>query len=263
MTMIIATILVLAVIGLLIGLMLVSADNAFAVEVDPKAVAVRECLPGNNCGGCGYAGCDALAEAIARGEAPVSGCPVGGAAAAEKISAVMGAETVAVEKRTAFVKCAGTCDAARQHAVYVGIETCEAVAQMPGKGEKACQHGCLGYGECVKACKFDAIHVVNGVARVDRAKCVGCGQCVAVCPQKLIELVPESCVWAVRCSSPEKGPVVKHQCSAGCIGCMLCTRLCEHGAIRVENNLARIDYAKCTGCGKCAEKCPVKVIQKR
>ena len=263
MTMILATILVLAAVGLLVGLLLVSASNAFAVETDPKAVAVRECLPGNYCGGCGFAGCDALAEAIAKGEAPVNGCPVGGAAVAEKISAVMGVDAEAAEKRTAFVKCAGTCDAAKQNANYIGVMTCEAASQMPGKGIKACQNGCLGYGECVKACKFDAIHVINGVARVDRSKCVGCGQCVAACPQKLIELVPERCVWAVRCSSPQKGSVVKQQCSAGCIGCMLCTKLWKHGAIRVENNLAKIDYEKCTACGKCAEKCPVKVIQKR
>ena len=263
MTMILATILVLAVVGLLIGLMLVSAGEKFAVETDPRAVAVRECLPGNNCGGCGYAGCDALAEAIAKGEAPVNGCPVGGAAVAEKVSAVMGAKADAAEKRTAFVKCAGTCDAAKQNCNYIGIESCEAAAQMPGKGIKACQHGCLGYGECVKACKFDAIHLFNGVARVDRSKCVACGQCVSACPQRLIELIPDSSVWAVRCSSREKGAVVKQQCAAGCIGCMLCVKVCEHGAIRVENNLAKIDYALCVGCGKCVEKCPAKVIQKR
>ena len=263
MTMILATILVLAAVGLLVGLMLVSAGNAFAVETDPKAVAVRECLPGNNCGGCGFAGCDALAEAIAKGEAPVNGCPVGGAAVAEKISSVMGVDAEAAEKRTAFVKCAGTCDAARQNANYIGVMTCEAASQMPGKGVKACQNGCLGYGECVKACKFDAIHIVDGIAKVDRSKCVGCGRCVAACPQKLIELVPDRCVWAVRCSSPQKGALVKQQCSAGCIGCMLCTKFCEAGAITVQNNLAKIDYEKCTACGKCAEKCPAKVIQKR
>ncbi len=263
MGMIIATILVLVVVGLLIGLLLVFADESFAVETDPKAVAVRECLPGNNCGACGHAGCDAMAEAIAKGEAPVNGCPVGGAAVAEQISAVMGVSADAMEKKVAFVKCAGTCGVTKLHSNYVGIESCEAVAGMPGKGIKSCQHGCLGYGSCVKACQFEAIHIEDGVAKVDRSKCVACGKCVEACPQRIIELVPDKSVYAVQCASIEKGPVVKQQCSVGCFGCMLCTRQCEHDAIHVVNNLAKIDYEKCTGCGKCAEKCPAKIIRMR
>ena len=263
MDMILATVIVLAVVGLLVGLLLVFANDAFAVEVDPKEIEVRACLPGNNCGACGQAGCDAMAAAIVRGEAPVNSCPVGGAACAEKIGAVMGVSADAAEKKVAFVKCAGTCDKVKLHSNYVGIESCEAVAGLPGKGIKSCQFGCLGYGSCVKACDFDAIHIVNGVAQVDRSKCVACGKCVASCPQKIIELVPDKSVYAVQCSTREKGPVVKKQCDAGCIGCSLCVRTCQHDAIHVEANLAKIDYSKCTGCGDCAKKCPAKIIRMR
>lgn len=261
--MIIATILVLAVAGLLVGLLLVFANETFSVEVDPKAEAIREHLPGNNCGACGQAGCDAMAEAIARGEAPVNGCPVGGAAVAAKISAVMGVDADAMEKKVAFVKCAGTCQVTKLHSNYVGIESCEAVAGMPGKGIKSCQFGCLGYGSCVKACQFGAIRIVDGVAKVDRTKCVACGKCVAACPQNIIELIPDKSKCAVECSSRERGLVVKKQCDVGCIGCQLCVRNCEHDAIHVTDNLAKIDYEKCVGCGKCAEKCPVKIIKMR
>lgn len=263
MGMIVATIIVLAVVGLLVGLLLVFADETFAVEVDPRETAVRECLPGNNCGACGQAGCDAMAGAIVRGEAPVNGCPVGGAAVADKISAVMGISADALEKQVAFVKCAGTCDKVKLHSNYVGIQSCEAVAGMPGKGVKSCQYGCLGYGSCVKACQFDAIHIVDGVAQVDRSKCVACGKCVAACPQHIIELVPDKSKYAVQCSTREKGPVVRKQCDAGCLGCGLCARVCEHDAIHVDGNLAKIDYSKCVGCGKCVAKCPAKVIRMR
>ncbi len=263
MDMILATIIVLAVVGLLIGMLLVFADETFAVEVDPKEQAVRACLPGNNCGACGFAGCDAMAAAIAKGDAPVNGCPVGGAAVAARVSQVMGVNADALEKKVAFVKCAGTCDKVKLHSNYVGIESCEAVASIPGKGIKSCQFGCLGYGSCVKACQFDAIHVEDGVAKVDRSKCVACGKCVEACPQHIIELVPDKSKFAVQCSSREKGPTVRKQCEAGCIGCMMCTRVCEHDAIHVDGNLAKIDYEKCVGCGKCAEKCPAKVIRRR
>lgn len=264
MGMIIATVLVLAIVGLLIGIMLVFASEKFAVEVDPKETAVRECLPGNNCGACGYAGCDAMAAAIAKGEAPVNGCPVGGAPVAEKISAIMGVEAGEVaDKKVAFVKCAGTCDATPARGNYVGVKSCEAAAVLPGKGVNACQFGCLGFGSCAAACPFDAIHVENGVAKVDRSKCMACGKCLAACPQHLIEIVPDKAPIAVQCSNLNKGPIVKKLCSSGCMGCGACVRQCEHEAITVVNNVAHIDYEKCVGCGKCAEKCPAKIIRMR
>jgi len=251
---------VVGVTGLLIGLVLGIANKKFEVEVDEKEVAVRAYLPGNNCGGCGFAGCDALAAAIAKGTAPVNACPVGGAPVAEQISAVMGVSSGAAEKKVAFVKCAGTCDKTERKYHYYGIPDCKEAVMAPGKGEKKCDYGCLGYGSCVKACQFDAIHVVNGVAVVDKEKCVACGKCVAACPKQLIELVPYRMKHLVQCNSREKGKAVKEACSAGCIGCTLCTKQCDSRAITVTQNIAHIDYEKCTNCGKCAEKCPVKII---
>ena len=257
---IIATVIVGGV-GVFIGLFLGAAGEKFAVEVDEKEVAVRECLPGNNCGGCGYAGCDGLAAAIARGEAPVNGCPVGGAPVGEKIAAIMGVEADAGVRKVAFVKCAGTCDIAPRNYEYTGAGDCRFVSMMQNGGDKVCTFGCLGYGACVTECQFDAIHIVNGVAVVDPDACKACGKCVAACPKKLIELVPVSGVSRVQCNSHDKGKDVNKACKAGCIGCMKCVKTCEAGAVTVEGNLAHVDYEKCTGCGKCVEECPRKIIR--
>ena len=252
---------VVGIIGILIGIFLGIASEKFKVEVDEKEILVRNELPGNNCGGCGYAGCDALAKAIAAGQAEVGACPVGGASTAEKIGAIMGVAGGTAEKKVAFVKCKGTCDKTKVQYNYYGVDDCKKVSVVPGAGEKACTYGCMGYGSCVKACAFDAIHVVDGVAVVDKEKCVACGKCVSSCPNHLIELVPYKAEHLVQCSSHDKGKDVKSVCESGCIGCTLCTKQCEFDAIHMEDNLAVIDYEKCTNCGKCAEKCPVKVIQ--
>ena len=254
---------VVAAVGLFIGIFLSIAGKKFAVETDEREVAVREALPGNNCGGCGYPGCDGLAAAIAKGEAPVNACPVGGEAVGKVIAGIMGQEVVESARMAAFVKCTGTCEKTKDNYNYTGVEDCEMMAFIPGGGSKACNYGCMGFGSCVKACPFDAIHIVNGVAVVDREACKACGKCVAACPRHLIELVPESATYAVRCSSHDRGAAVKKVCKAGCLACKLCEKQCESGAITVENNVAHIDYEKCTNCGKCAEKCPAGIIKKR
>ena len=247
--------------GLLIGLFLGVAAKKFEVQVDEKEAKVRELLPGNNCGGCGYPGCDGLAKAIANGEAPVNGCPVANQAIHERIAEVMGTEAAVTEKKVAFVKCSGTCDKTEVKYEYFGVQDCKKAAMVPGKGNKKCSYGCLGFGSCVKVCAFDAIHIVNGIAVVDKEKCTSCSKCAAECPNKLIEMVPEKARHLVSCSSFDKGKDVKAACQAGCIGCKLCMKACEYEAIAVDNNLAYIDYSKCTNCGKCAEVCPVKVIK--
>jgi Na+-translocating ferredoxin:NAD+ oxidoreductase RNF subunit RnfB len=252
--------LIVSVTGCVIGFFLCFSSEKFKVEVDPKEEAVLGELPGNNCGGCGYAGCSGLAAAIAKGEAPVNQCPVGGAPVAAKIAEIMGVEAGSSVRQVAFVRCAGDCEKAKDNYEYTGVNKCSAMRFVPGGGPKACTYGCLGFGECVEACPFDAIHIVNGIAKVDKEVCKACGKCIEACPRNMIELVPYDANYAVACSSKNKGKDVMQVCSAGCIGCHLCEKQCESDAIHVEDNIAHIDQTKCTGCGKCAEKCPKKVI---
>ena len=256
---IIATVVVSAV-GLFIGLFLGIAGIKFAVEVDEKEEAVLGVLPGKNCGGCGYPGCSGLAAAIAKGEAPVNACPVGGEPVGKQIAEIMGVEAGEATRMVAFVKCQGDCEKAKVDYEYTGVEDCAMLSFVPNGGPKSCNYGCLGYGSCVKACPFDAIHVVNGVAVVDKEACKACGKCVAACPKNLIELIPYEAKYVVACSSKEKGPVTMKECSVGCIGCTLCAKNCPNDAVKIENFLSTIDQEKCEGCGICMEKCPKKTI---
>ena len=246
--------------GVIIGILLGIAGEKFEVEVDEKEVAVRGCLPGNNCGGCGFPGCDGLAAAIAKGEAPVNACPVGGDNVANAIAQIMGVDAGDSVKMTAYVKCAGSCEKAKDQYEYVGPKDCKLAMNNPGGGAKACSYGCTGYGNCKNVCPFGAIEIVDGIAKVNPELCKACGKCVAECPKHLIELVPVDAVCVVQCSSKDRGVDVKKVCQAGCIGCGLCARNCPVDAITVENNIAHIDQEKCTHCGVCKEKCPVKII---
>ena len=251
---------VVGAVGLLIGLFLGIAAIKFKVEVDEREEAVLGVLPGNNCGGCGYAGCSGLAAAIAKGEAPVNACPVGGEPVGSKVAESMGVEAGNSVKQVAYVKCQGTCDRAKTEYEYHGVEDCRVMGFVPGGGPKSCNSGCLGFGSCVKECPFDAIHVIAGVAVVDKEQCKACGKCVVVCPNNLIELVPYDAPYAVACSSADKGPTAMKACDTACIGCGICVKNCPSGAIAVENFHAHIDQDKCTGCGICLEKCPKKAI---
>ncbi len=259
MTEILTSVAVVAGLGLLVGIILGVVGKAFAVEEDPKEAAVRECLPGNNCGGCGYAGCDSLAAAIAKGEADPGACPVGGADVAAQISEIMGVEASSA-RYVAFVHCAGNRDTSAARYNYYGNLRCRELATMVGGGSKACAFGCLGHGECQEACQFDAIHVENGLARVNKELCKGCGACVKVCPKNLIELVEYGKQVHVQCASLAKGKEVMQVCKAGCIGCGICEKNCKFDAVHVVNNVAVIDYEKCKSCGLCALKCPRGVI---
>lgn len=258
---VIATMMV-GITGLIIGLLLGVASIKFKVEVDEKEEAVLNALPGNNCGGCGYPGCSGLAAAIAKGEARVNQCPVGGEAVGKVIAGIMGVEEEATEKKVAFVHCQGDCDKTRTDYDYTGVEDCRMLSFVPGGGPKSCNYGCLGFGSCVKVCPFDAIKVENGVAVVDRDKCKACGKCVEVCPKNLIELIPYSAGYAVACKSHDKGPVVMKACDTGCIGCSLCARNCPVDAVTMDNFLASIDQSKCISCGTCKEKCPKGAIRR-
>jgi len=246
--------------GLLIGVFLGFAGMKLAVEVDEKEEAVRSELPGNNCGGCGFPGCDGLAKAIAAGEAPVDACPVGGSAVGNKIASIMGLEAKEGRKMVAFVHCSGDCDKTSNNYEYNGIHDCGMMQYVPTGGPKSCRYGCTGYGNCVKVCPFEAISVINGVAVIDKEKCKACKKCIAACPKHLISLVPYDAVSRVACSTPEKGKTVMSVCKVGCIACKKCEKNCPESAIMVVNNNPVIDYDKCTNCGKCKDDCPRKCI---
>ncbi len=250
---------VVGVVGIFAGVLLGVASEKFKVEVNETEIQVREALPGNNCGGCGYPGCDGLAAAIAKGEAKANACPVGGEEVAKKIAEIVGGDTESV-KLVANVKCAGNCEKAKDAYEYIGPKDCKLATNSPGGGPKACSYGCLGFGSCVKACQFDAIKIIDGIAVIDKEKCKSCGMCVAECPRNIIEMIPYEAKAIVECNSKDFGKDVKAVCEAGCIGCGICAKNCPVGAIEIVDKLARIDYEKCNGCGTCKEKCPVKII---
>lgn len=255
--------LVVGLVGIFIGVFLGLAGIKFKVEVDEREEAVLAALPGNNCGGCGYAGCSGLAAAIVKGEAPVNACPVGGEAVGSQVAEIMGVSAENTVRQVAFVHCQGDCEKTHQDYDYCGAEDCRIMNFVPNGGPKSCNSGCLGYGTCVKVCPFGAIEIVNGIAVVKKEECKACGKCVEACPKHLISLIPYQAKQAVACSSTDKGPITIKACQTGCIGCGICVKNCPQQAIKVENFHAIIDYNKCISCGICIEKCPKKAILKR
>ena len=259
---------ILGGLGLIFGLVLAAASKVFHVETDPRLEKLNECLPGANCGGCGYAGCAGYAEAVLSGEAEIGKCASGGNECAQAMGEIMGIKVGEVARKVALVRCSGhrTVDAegkrqgARMKAEYEGFRDCLAASKIGGNGPLACKFGCLGFGNCVKVCMYDAIHIVDGIAKVDNEKCVGCMSCAAACPRDLIIPVDYDKHVVIACASHAKGAVTVRGCSQGCIGCGLCTKICPHDAIHVDKNLAVIDFTKCTSCGLCAAVCPKKLI---
>ena len=261
---------ILGGLGLVFGLVLAAASKVFYVETDPRLDQLNECLPGANCGGCGFAGCGAYAEAVLKGEAPVGKCASGGNEAAKAMAAIMGVQAGEVTRKVALVRCSGarTFDAegnltkgAKMKAHYEGFHDCLAASRVGGSGPLSCKFGCLGYGSCTKVCKYGAISVKNGVAVVDEDLCVGCMACAQVCPRKIITAVEPSQNVIIACNSLAKGAVTNRACTIGCIGCGKCMKNCPSGAITITNNLAQIDSSKCTNCGECAKVCPKGLIK--
>ena len=261
---------ILGGLGLVFGLVLAAASKVFYVETDPRLDQLNECLPGANCGGCGFAGCGAYAEAVLKGEAPVGKCASGGNDAAKAMAAIMGVQAEEVTRKVAMVRCSGarTFDAegnltkgAKMKATYEGFHDCLAASKVGGSGPLSCKFGCLGYGSCTRVCKYGAISVKNGVAVVDEDLCVGCMACAQVCPRKVITAVEPDRNVIIACNSLAKGAVTNRACTVGCIGCGKCMKTCPSGAITITNNLAQIDYSKCTNCGQCATVCPKGLIK--
>ena len=260
MQVIIYSVALIAIIALIIGIFLGFSSAIFKVDVDERITKVRDCLPGNNCGGCGYAGCDALAEAIVKGDANVNTCPVGGESVAKKISECMGVEAGSFVKMVAFVHCDGTCENVEKIYDYNGEKDCRLVKLLPNFGDKKCQYACMGYGTCQSVCKFDAISIDSSVAKIDPEKCTACKACINACPMKIITLVPYDKAHKVKCSNKDKGKPAMDACKVSCIACGMCEKNCPKKAITVNDNIAVIDYDKCDNCGTCSEKCPRKCI---
>ncbi len=249
--------------GLIFGGLLAVAARIFAVEKDERIPQITDCLPGANCGGCGYAGCSAYAEAVAKGEAKTNCCPVGGGVAAAKIAEIMGVEVdEEEEKMVACVMCSGTKDVANDRYINESNIDCHMAMRIAG-GMKECSFGCLGKGTCAAKCPFGAISIENGVAVIDRKKCKDCGICIAECPRNIIKRVPFDAKVTVKCSSHTPGKNTRAVCKVGCIGCGICVKNCESNAIYLENDCAVIDSSKCTECGVCIEKCHRKIIDLR
>ena len=248
---------VVGAIGGFFGLMLGIAAKFWKVDKDERVDRILGHLPGANCGGCGFSGCGAFAEAVVKGEASCDGCKVCNEEAHDKIHEIMGVSGGEYKPHVSCVACHGT--SAKQRQEFKGALDCLSVAKIGG--DKLCPYACIGLGSCVQSCKFDAIKVVGGVAVVDDEKCTACGACARACPKKLIKIQPKGSVF-VGCSSRDAGKRVRELCDRGCIGCRICEKNCEHDAIRVIDNLAVINQSKCTGCGKCVEKCPKKVLMR-
>ena len=253
-------VLLVVAVGLVCAIMLTIASKVFYVPVDETAAALREVLPGANCGGCGFAGCDDYANTLAADhETPCNKCPVGGPSVAAKLAEILGVSAGSAEKQVAIVMCNGAKEVSKNLLDYEGPTSCKAATQLFG-GVKQCPFGCQGLGDCVAACDFGAISVVDGVARVDRDACVACGACAKACPKNLIRIGPDSNQNVVFCSSKAGGADVRKACSVGCIGCKMCEKTCKFDAVHVENNLAYIDPEKCKNCGMCSKACPTGAI---
>ena len=259
------TVIIISSIGILAALILYFVAKKFYVYEDPRIDDVEEALPAANCGGCGYAGCRAFAEAIVKDNSLENKfCPVGGNDAMGAVATIMNLEAEQQAPKTAVVRCNGTCESRPKTSNYEGAKSC-AIASMSFGGDTGCQFGCLGFGDCVTVCDFDAIFMNSetGLPEVDDDKCVACGACVDACPKTLIELrkqMPKNRKIYVSCRNEDKGAAAKKACAVACIGCGKCVKECKYDAITLENNLAFIDADKCKLCRKCVSVCPTGSI---
>lgn len=252
--------LVMLAVAVIAGVLLTVFSHFFAVAEDPLKTEIRACLPGINCGACGYKGCDDYAAALAEGGVKPNLCIPGAQAVADQIGSILNIEAEPFKDVVAFVSCNGHCDATFNTAEYDGIKTCAAASMLYG-GTNSCRFGCLGYGDCANACPSDAICLADGIAHVDTSRCLGCGLCANTCPKKIIKMIPQQTATVVMCSNKQKGADAKKACKNACIGCKKCEKTCPHGAIKVIDNLAVIDYEKCVHCEACVKECPTGCLK--
>ncbi|MCG8525114.1 MAG: RnfABCDGE type electron transport complex subunit B [Opitutales bacterium] len=249
---------ILFVLAIIMALILGWANIAFHVETDPKVDALNEALPGANCGGCGYVGCNEYAVAVAEGKAELTLCGPGGASCVQEIAGIMGQEVKETWPFKAVVHCAAKRDQRLKQQPYEGEKTCAAANLVPGV--QGCTYGCLGYGDCFNVCDYGAIDMVEGLAIINPEKCTGCKACVSACPRGIITMVPFKTteVMVVACSNKDKGPLVKDVCSIGCIGCSACAKPSD-GLLTMVDNIPVMDYdkfGKDSDLSKSIEKCP-------
>ena len=255
-------IIIVTVIGVLTGILLTLASKFLGVKVNEKVIKVREVLPGANCGACGFAGCDDYAAKVASDiTIKTNLCTPGGSAVAMEISQILGVDFEAAEGRHAILKCGGSRERTNYVMEYQGYQSC-AANKLFYRGRGACDKGCLGFGDCVAVCQYNAIKVENGLAHINKNMCIGCGQCVKACPNGLIEVVPNNARIVVTCSATEGPKATKENCSNGCVSCKICEKTCKFDAIHVIDSHAVIDYEKCKNCGMCVNVCPRKTIKK-
>jgi RnfABCDGE-type electron transport complex B subunit len=265
MNVLVLTVLTLSVLGVLLAVVLYFVAQKFKVEEDPRIDEVEKMLPGANCGGCGFAGCRAMSEALVKNEDINSlFCPVAGGDAMKSIAQYLGKTAADKEPLVATMRCGGTCQKRPKVNHYDGALSC-AVVNTFYIGESGCAFGCIGYGDCVQACKFGAMSInpETGLVEIDPDKCTACGACVKTCPKSLIELRkkwPKNRAVYVACRSKNRGSVVMKVCKAGCIGCGKCAKACPFGAITIDSYLAYINPDKCKLCRKCVNECPTGAI---